>query len=872
MFLKKCLLILFLMSIFTHAKALQSDDHISRNLESHSYPSSSAMGSIATEVGKLVSETQLQQTWGDSFAGTVNGTSHGFAKRQANQEDLKFIIPALAAIAIKNPKRDMWAELSRGNIRGFTPEQQEHILNAYTIISLFQKLNKNGLLVKTESIQEFYQDLFNTQLTEALDQSFQNFGNDSLREKVTRFVNRVVPFSRYIPSIPEPFGIGHYQDIHDFHISFNPRATRVFAAEKPPFHVDDKADGRWGGVPAAPSPRVHDDEHKIEDIAQHKLEFAETMAFESLNDNDGAIMEQYAIASIAKNRPQDFGNDPNLYITGFLFSQNPKIGMDYGLMGQNGLHIRYALWNRMNLKGGKTSPGFLGLQRGYPYNFSHEENRKSVFHNDSIQQFINDAESAFVNGYISYAAIVRNANPNDKGGQHFYVILVTKNDDNTIKDGYVFNPTGAPSLDLQSVENSSYRSILLALKTQEPNIRIHGRDPVLVSTPGFDGEYKGELNAIMTGLQSGTNACGITATMIAEYLVTLRADQIRTRADVIKSLKQFQREFGYNDKHLNEQGLFDATKLTKDEREGDQWIRGSYVDGTWYELEPYFQPGIGRITKHGDYPVIYANLVKQEKLFGDETVRVFDEIYDIANKDRDFSTYIQAIDKRKHNIFKNAMRAWIHGQHQAPAAYESGNVIHRKPSHLDVPVVAPEPQAPMALQLQYDASQGVIRLGSKHKSLKEAILIYNLRHRSGGSHNKIMEDYIFDIYLKPDLGNMDTEEYQRLCHRLREEFIRDFSAMINPSQPQAASASAAAVAIGHNVPAYGNISDILNADELSAFNGRLFEEKAINNSSLAVSIAMAWGTAKGGTLPKTLEDRLKAHAKAHLGEMGIVVE
>ena len=74
------------------------------------------------------------------------------------------------------------------------------------------------------------------------------------------------------------------------------------------------------------------------------------------------------------------------------------------------------------------------------------------------------------------------------------------------------------------------------------------------------------------------------------------------------------------------------------------------------------------------------------------------------------------------------------------------------------------------------------------------------------------------------------------------------------------------------MPASGNISDILNADELSAFNGRLFEEKAINNSSLAVSIAMAWGAAKGGTLPKVLEDRLKAHAKAHLGEMGIVVE
>ena len=177
----------------------------------------------------------------------------------------------------------------------------------------------------------------------------------------------------------------------------------------------------------------------------------------------------------------------------------------------------------------------------------------------------------------------------------------------------------------------------------------------------------------------------------------------------------------------------------------------------------------------------------------------------------------------------------------------------------------------MALQLQYDASQGVIRLGSKHKSLKEAILTYNMRHRSGESHNKIMEDYIFDIYLKPDLGNMDTEEYQRLCHRLREEFIRDFSDIISGQKPQAASASAAAVAIGHNVSASDNISDILNAEQIGIF------EQYIGNRAFEQGITLAiiirdWQSSKKAELSEPNKARLKAYAKAHLGEMGIVAE
>lgn len=232
MLLKKCFLILFLISIFTHADADIADQQIRDNLKRHSYLENSAMSSIATEISKLVIDNQLEKTWGDSLAKTFNGTIHGFSKMHVTPEDLKYIVPALAAIAVKNPKTDMWTELSRGDIHGFTAEQQEHILNAYTIISLFQKLNENGFLSRGTLDQETYDEIFTYQLTETLNESFRKFGNNSLREKVTRFVNHIFPFSKYIPAIPEPFP-AHYQNVHAFHISFNPHATRFFAGHQP---------------------------------------------------------------------------------------------------------------------------------------------------------------------------------------------------------------------------------------------------------------------------------------------------------------------------------------------------------------------------------------------------------------------------------------------------------------------------------------------------------------------------------------------------------------------------------------------------------------------------------------------------------------
>jgi hypothetical protein len=60
--------------------------------------------------------------------------------------------------------------------------------------------------------------------------------------------------------------------------------------------------------------------------------------------------------------------------------------------------------------------------------------------------------------------------------------------------------------------------------------------------------------------------------LLARYFVTLQADQIDTRANVIARLKEFQRTLGYNDSHLNAKGLYDSTKIEPDLHEGDEWI------------------------------------------------------------------------------------------------------------------------------------------------------------------------------------------------------------------------------------------------------------------------------------------------------------
>jgi hypothetical protein len=221
----------FLFCIFIFSRAYAADlDQIRENLMIYDYPKHSAMGEIASEVNKLVTDARLEQSWSNSFVGIVNGSSrYGFAKRQVTVDDLRYIVPALAAIAIKNPLRDMWSDLHTENIT--TPAQQEHILNTYTIITLFQKLNAKGLLSDAGFVESAYMATLDTYLNETLSHIFfskhEIHGFDISKEKISAFINtRIFPLALYLP-MAEP----HYQDIYDFHRSFNPQATYAQAQE-----------------------------------------------------------------------------------------------------------------------------------------------------------------------------------------------------------------------------------------------------------------------------------------------------------------------------------------------------------------------------------------------------------------------------------------------------------------------------------------------------------------------------------------------------------------------------------------------------------------------------------------------------------------
>ncbi|MBY0281526.1 MAG: hypothetical protein K2W94_05135 [Alphaproteobacteria bacterium] len=217
---------LILFSSFTQVSADETrSKEIRDSLRTHRYSPRSAMGEIAGDVGKLVTQNQLERTWGDSFVEIVNGKKYGFSKRNVSQEELHYAVPALAALAVKNPKRDMWSDLIKDE-----PSELRHlihILNVYTTITLFQKLNEAGFLSKeriSEDMRDTYDAIFDVYLNEVLGKA-ESLG---FKEKVSKFIrNKIIPFTHYIPAIPAPTP-EHYKNIHDFHESFNPDAFNPF--------------------------------------------------------------------------------------------------------------------------------------------------------------------------------------------------------------------------------------------------------------------------------------------------------------------------------------------------------------------------------------------------------------------------------------------------------------------------------------------------------------------------------------------------------------------------------------------------------------------------------------------------------------------
>ena len=77
---------------------------------------------------------------GDIALDIVNGSKHGFSSHLAIDDDREVIVQSLDKVAKRN-RSDTWSRLYKpGNI--VTLQQQEHILNAYTIITALQEITK----------------------------------------------------------------------------------------------------------------------------------------------------------------------------------------------------------------------------------------------------------------------------------------------------------------------------------------------------------------------------------------------------------------------------------------------------------------------------------------------------------------------------------------------------------------------------------------------------------------------------------------------------------------------------------------------------------------------------------------------------------
>ena len=82
----------------------------------------------------------LRSAHGDLALDIVNGSKHGFSSHLATDEEREVIVQSLDKVA-KSNRSDAWNRLYKpANI--ITLQQQEHILNAYTIITVLQELAK----------------------------------------------------------------------------------------------------------------------------------------------------------------------------------------------------------------------------------------------------------------------------------------------------------------------------------------------------------------------------------------------------------------------------------------------------------------------------------------------------------------------------------------------------------------------------------------------------------------------------------------------------------------------------------------------------------------------------------------------------------
>ena len=231
----------------------------------------------------------------------------------------------------------------------------------------------------------------------------------------------------------------------------------------------------------------------------------------------------------------NMGDDATIY--SFLFNQTPAFTRtDYGILGELSSYLVSMKTQRDERTRGFRSPGLLGLptsdanQRGTTYNFSHEEIGEPVIHPEAVQNFIDDATTAFQNGYISYAGLIRNGKlalrPNESPSNHYTVLFVTKNPKSSKISGvYAIDP-GKKGGDEDERTLSAYTSVIIPLNEVGESQGWIGYSP-------FD-----------VRLQSGNTACGLTAILIAQHLISLNFDAVSSREKMDTQIAKLTREYG----------------------------------------------------------------------------------------------------------------------------------------------------------------------------------------------------------------------------------------------------------------------------------------------------------------------------------------
>ena len=228
-----CLSLLFINQSTVFSTSLDLTDLDARDrFIKHGYTPNTAMGDLSDQVVSPLTNTPLSPSFD-----IVNGTKHGFSNRVANENERLYIVSHLKMLALRKGSSDVWSDLWDSS-KTYTPQQQEHLLNAYTIISLYQKLNASHLLAQGSLSEQTYNEHVQTYADQAIDATRKLMGTTGLSDanifnRVHGFMSRyVLPTNQYLSS-----SLTHCATLEDFYASLQPS---FIAPPSPPVRSMDK--------------------------------------------------------------------------------------------------------------------------------------------------------------------------------------------------------------------------------------------------------------------------------------------------------------------------------------------------------------------------------------------------------------------------------------------------------------------------------------------------------------------------------------------------------------------------------------------------------------------------------------------------------